>query len=137
MLCCRHGSSFFASFTIRSLGFEPQCELARMSLQNTDIIDKVLVDCRDVHGLEKKLSTLRSENEEFSSVFRKFSASSCLLGLFSLKFHILSHLIGDLKRLGDDSFIDAGPLEHSHVLTVHFYKTRLGRLCTKMHENGQ
>lgn len=69
MLCRWHGRSFFASFIYRSLGLEAQCELARMNVQNTYIINKALVDCRDLHGREEKLLTLRFENEKVSSVF--------------------------------------------------------------------
>lgn len=39
---------FVASFAKRSIGFEASSDLIPLSLQYTDIVNKVLVDCTEV-----------------------------------------------------------------------------------------
>lgn len=49
-----------------------------------------------------------------------------------LKFHLLNYVLDDLKRLGSLSFMDAGPLEHSVVLTNESHRMKAGWLPTRM-----
>lgn len=62
-------SPFVASFTESSVGLEANRDLTRISVQYVDIITKMLVHHREMQWVERELSKLQSETEEFKSFF--------------------------------------------------------------------
>lgn len=128
---------FVAAFIDRSLGFEEKCELTRMNVLYIEIINKVLVDHRDRRWREGELLRLRGEIREFKSVVEGAFASHCPSGLYTLKYHLLDHLVEDLERFGSISFMDAGPFEHFNVVIKQSYRMTSRRLTTRMDETVQ
>lgn len=59
---------FVASFTDRSIGLQASCNLARVRVQYTNIVNSVSVDHRGVRWVERELSELWSEIEELKLV---------------------------------------------------------------------
>lgn len=59
-------------------------------------------------GLIKKVFKLLSlETYEFKTLVMKLSSSTCTSGLIPMRLYLLKHLVGDMKRYGDISFLDA------------------------------
>lgn len=58
-----------ASFVDRSIGFKVSFNLTRMNIELTDIVNKVVVDRKEIGREERELSKLQSETEEVERVF--------------------------------------------------------------------
>lgn len=67
---------FVALSTDRSIEFEGSCDLTPLSVQYVNSVNKMLVDQREVQWVERELSKLWSEIEEFKRVVQTvFSAA--------------------------------------------------------------
>ena len=55
-------------------------------------------------------------------------------GLFTLKFHLLDHLVEDLRKYGTLDFLDAGPYENYNATIKGFYKLTSKRKQTAFQE---
>lgn len=73
-----------ASFTDRSFGGGENCDSTDMNIQYTDTVNKAPVDDREEQGVQKKLSSLRSETKDFKRVVQRLFAPRCTFGLYTL-----------------------------------------------------
>lgn len=98
-----------APFTDSTLTFKGRCELSRLKVQYRYLVNKVQIDKREKAWLDGELMLLRSEIEEFKPVVERVFVSHCPFRLRAVKFHLLNHLVEDLKRLEIISFTEARP----------------------------
>lgn len=87
-----------------------------MSVQYSDILNKVLFDQRDESWAEGELMMLRSEIEEFKRIVETVFSSHCPFGLNTLEFHLLHHFVEDLEWFEGIASTDARPSEHFNML---------------------
>lgn len=71
------------------------------------------------------------EIEELKRVNERVFVPHCSFGLYTLKVHLLDHLIEDLERFGSIYFTEARPAEHFTVLIKQSYRTTSRRLSTR------
>lgn len=57
--------------------------------------------------------------------------------MFTLKLHLLNHLVGDLERSRRLATMVAGPFQHCSVLIKKLYRMKSWRLSKRMHEIGE
>ena len=87
------------------------------------------------HGWDDYSLTELGENiatfkEKAVSLFQEFQAS----GMGTLKFHMLDHILHDLRIVGGIFFMDASSFEHSHVHFKEKYRETSKRRATAMTE---
>lgn len=70
-----------------------------MIMQSIFTVNQVPVSHREVRWVEKHLSELLSAVEEFKRVLLEVFAPHCTDELHTVKFHLLDHLVQDLKTL--------------------------------------
>lgn len=91
---------FVASFINGSLGFVERCNLTRINLFYTEMINTLLFDHNGVSWTAGELASLQSEISRFKTVVETRFALYCLSGLFTLKFHLVDPFLGIWRDLG-------------------------------------
>ncbi len=97
-----------------------------------------------VRGLTPHISSnLQSLIKTFKSKCVNLFSPFVDKGLFSLKFHLLDHLMEDLRKYGNLDFLDAGPYENYNFVIKEFYrmtskrkKTAFSEVIQKMNSNN-
>lgn len=107
---------FVPGFTDRSHDFMQKCDLTRMNGLSTERGSKVLFDQSGGAWVEGELVRQGLNIRKVKSVVQKMSAPPCLSGLLTLKFHVLDHLLKDLKRSKSFLLMNARPFGRCSVL---------------------
>lgn len=94
---CSVGSlfPFAAGFIDESLGCVDKRDVTRMSMLDTEMMNKMLLDQSGSAWVEKELVRLRSEIQKLKSVVRKRFAPQRSSGLVKLTFHPLNRIVED------------------------------------------
>lgn len=128
---------FMALLTERSIGFETSCDLVRLNVCYTDILNSMLADQDEVPSEERELSRLRSGIGVFNHAVQRLSASRCTSEMYTLKLHTLDHPLENLEEFESTSFTNAASFEHlTCFLSSHTERCLDGcqrdfkRLCT-------
>lgn len=99
-----------------------RCDLTLMNVLCTELVNEMTFDQKNSGWVTCKVVRLQSEIRKFKSVDEKTFAAHCSFGLFTLKYHLLEHLLDDLERFGRLSFVDAGRFEQFLVLIEKFQR---------------
>lgn len=83
---------------------------------------------QDLKKLKEKIVRFKKEAVE---LYESYQAS----GMGTLKFHLLDHLVDDLRRMGGIHTLDAGLYEHSHARVKRWYNRTSKRRATAMSES--
>jgi len=124
---------FIAAFIDR-ITQEQDGKLSSIHILYSELLQHLFVEI-DRYGLtEKKLSVLRNKvstlKEKASSFFSKYVER----GLYTLKFHLLDHLVDDIEKYSSLAYLDAGPYEHYNAVIKQFYRKTSKRLNTALDE---
>lgn len=81
-----------------------------------------------------ELQVLNSRISRFQKNVGDIFADNCSTGLFTLKFHLLHHIVEDLRRFGTLSVLDASPLKYYNVHIKTSYSRASGSMKAKLEE---
>lgn len=84
-------------------------------MQYIDIVNRVVVNQRDLRWVDRELSQLRFETEQFRPVLQRVCTQHCTSGLYTLTFHFLGSLLEYLERSGSLAVTDAVSFQHFNV----------------------
>lgn len=123
---------FIASFVGKNFGFEGRCELTRINVQYSHIVNKVPVEQNYESRGDAELMMLRFETEELKRVAEKVFASRCSCSLYTLELHLLYDLGEDLVRFESISYTDARQFELFDALVKQSDRTASQRPSTRL-----
>lgn len=128
---------FVASFSDRNVGFDVNRDLTGKNFQCIDVTNKLLVNHRQMLRVERKHLRLWFEFEELKRAVRRVASRNCMSGLYTLKLHLVDHLVEDSERLGNMSLTGAKHFEHIGVLSSQSIGMTSRRLLMSMEDTVQ
>lgn len=126
---------FIAAYIDRCYGEIEQCPTTRVSSLYSTILFTLARKGDRCGWTPDDLSLLRTHIHRFKHIFVDLFARYQPSGMGTLKFHLLDHLVDDIKRLGSISVMDAGPFEYSHTLFKQQYRGTSKRRHSAMKES--
>lgn len=97
---CAFDNSFPCAAAIidRGIRFVERCDLTGENVLYFEMANKILFSYRGGTWVESELRKLRPEILKLKSVVEKTFVPHCCSGSCTLKFHLLDHFLGNLKR---------------------------------------
>lgn len=83
---------------------------------------------------ENEVERLRPSIQRFKPFGKEMLGEHCETGFYTLKFHLLDHVIVDLERLGFLDVLDTSPFERFNVYIKRACRTPSQRLSSGMEE---
>jgi len=124
---------FIASFIDTVSGSET-AELTRVHMQYTEII-LALESIDNNTGIDKSiLADIQNKITAFKQNTTNLFAPHIRSGLFTLKFHLLDHLVEDLTRFAGLDVLSASPYEYYNTRIKYNYRLTSKRRATCMDE---
>lgn len=105
-----------------------------MNVQSSDIVSKLFVDQRDDSWADGELMMLRPETEVFKHIAERVFALQCPIGLYTLSFHLLGHLVEDFKRFRSIPSTNKRRFEHFNLLNKQPRRTTSRLVWTRLQE---
>jgi len=103
---------FLAAFFDRAVGFSQDPSFTALNTMYTDIMVCVLHDYPRSGISSEDVEDLGNRVLQFKEAVIAFFGDYCDKGVFTLKFHLLDHMVDDLRRFGSLSVLDASAYEH-------------------------
>lgn len=127
---------FVASF-IDTISGSETAELTRVHMQYTEII-LALESIDNTTGIDKTiLADIQNKITAFKQNTINLFAPHISSGLFTLKFHLLDHLVEDLTRFAGLDVLSASPYEYYNTRIKYNYRLTSKRRATCMDETVQ
>lgn len=76
-------------------------------------------------------------DKEFKKIFVGAFDEHCHSGLYTPKYHVLDHMVENMRKLGTISVMDSSLYEYSHVRIMQFYEKSFTEKMNKNNENGR
>jgi len=103
---------FIASFIDRALGFQGNPVITTVKTMHTEVMVTCLHDFPRKGVSEVDLQDFEKKIYNFKKTVMQFYGKYCEKGLFTLKFHLLDHMVEDMRKFGTLSVLDASAYEH-------------------------
>lgn len=108
-------SPFLVGFTNICTGWVEKTPLTKVHVLYPDLMLTMTKDDVSEGWNENKLIELQYKIEEFQSLLVRTFGEHCNSGLYILKFHLLDHVVEDLRLFGTLSVLDASRFEQYSV----------------------
>ena len=106
---------FVGAFIDMCCGDEESCPITKISSQYTEIMTTCLGMGVERGWTEEKLSKLEESIKTFKTLARNVLGDYQTSGMGVKKWHMLDHLVPNIRRYRGLHYIDAGPFEHAHL----------------------
>lgn len=103
---------FISAFIDRVTGFENAADMTRVCTLYTEIMTSALYDFPRNPPDSEIISEFKKKVQYFKVLTIKTFQDFCVSGLFTLKFHLLDHMVEDMERFGSLQVLDASAFEH-------------------------
>ena len=124
-----------AAYIDRVCGETSNCPTTKTATKYCDIVLDTFRRSRRQGWTSSELHRLKEDIANFKTVCKNTYANYQPSRMGTLKFHLLDHLVEDLKRLGTVDVMDAGLFEQSHTRFKRKYKGSSQRHGTAMKES--
>lgn len=125
---------FVAAFIDRCTGHERTAPMTRVHTMYSEIVNEVTGDGEYKIRSEEELVKLEERVKEFKRELVERFDDHCESGLYTLKFHLLDHMVEDIRKFGTLSVLDGSPFEHFNVHIKQAYRKTSQRRSTRMME---
>lgn len=125
---------FVMAFVDRVLGHTTSCPLTNIAVLYSEIRLVHLHQYAHAGCSAKDISILKQKIDSLKECTIQLFKDHCDHGLFTLKFHLLSHLVNDLERFSSLDFLSASPYEQFNRLIKQSYWNTSRRYDTVMDE---
>ena len=110
---------------------ETEASLTSVHVNYTDLVQQIMSDNNGLGWSEESLSSLEdrisSFKQEMSDLFHKASPT----GIGTLKFHLLDHIVHDIRCFGSIRMLTASPFEHFNTHIKSAYASTSGRVLSR------
>ena len=113
------------------LGSQDEAPLTRIHVFYTDLVNRLMSNNHSRGWSAADMDELQNAVREFKKLLWCVFGPHCNNGLNTLKFHLLDHLVHDLKRFGSISVLSASPYEHFNYVIKQSYASTSKRLQTR------
>lgn len=104
-----------------STEYERKAPIARMCRRYGEIVVDVKGHMWQRARGEADLSSLEGRIHDFKLMLVETSDEHCDLGLYTIKYHLLTHTAENIQRFGTLSHLDISPYDHFHVYMKQAY----------------
>ena len=125
---------FVTAFVDRVLCMENEGSLTRISSTYSDIMVSVLFDQPRLGWTPEEMAKLSTTVQEWKKLVVEFFGAYCETGLFTLKFHMLDHMVTDIRKFGTLSVLSASQFEHFNTDIKKAVRQTSQRVSTRMDE---
>jgi len=124
---------FVTAFIDKITGQNNNPELTEINIIYTDIVNELTRPIQKVN-LQQKCDKLRKKIKKWKDLYKAFFEKYCDEGLFTLKYHLMDHLVDDLEKYTDLSFIASSPYEYFNTWIKNGYRETSKRIDSALEE---